>query len=429
MENSALFTDLFYARSLMALSLGFHIIFASIGIGMPFLMALAQLLWFKDRQAVYLELSEKWSKGTALLFVIGAISGTVLSFELGLLWPKFMEAAGATIGVAFSLEGFAFFMEAIFLGVFLYGRDKLPPLIHSISAIIVAISGLLSAVFVVATNAWMNHPYNISDNPLINVFTNPMFPQMAIHLVLASYISCFLLVAGVHAYYLLKDKGNVFHREAFKLSVIAFAVIAPFMLISGDHSAKVVYKLQPIKFAALEAHYHTEQPASFVVGGIANNESMTVDYAVKIPRLLSFLTNNNFDAEVQGLEEFPKEDWPNTNIVHIAFTVMIACGSILVLLSLWILYAFFIKKNLFESNNLIKALILASPLGFIAMEAGWIVTEVGRQPWIIYGIMRTKEAVTTVSNIGIYFYIFAALYLTLAITLTIIMRRIFRKAA
>lgn len=429
MENLNLFNDLFYARSLMALSLGFHIIFASIGIGMPFLMALAQLLWFKNREPVYQELSEKWSKGTALLFVIGAISGTVLSFELGLLWPKFMEYAGATIGVAFSLEGFAFFMEAIFLGVFLYGRDKLPPLIHLISAIIVAISGLFSAIFVVATNAWMNNPYSAGNNPLINVFTNPMFPQMAIHLVLASYIACFLLVAGVHAYYLLKDKTDLFHREAFKLAVISFAALAPLMLISGDHSAKVVYKLQPIKFAAMEAHYHTEQPASFIVGGIANNESMTVDYAVKIPRLLSLLSNNNLDAEVQGLEAFPKENWPNTNIVHIAFTLMIVCGSILVLLSLWIFYAFFIKKNLFKNNNLIKAMIIASPLGFIAMEAGWIVTEVGRQPWVIYGIMRTKEAVTTVTNIGIYFYIFAALYLLLAITLTVIMQRIFKKAS
>lgn len=420
--------DLLYARSLMALSLGFHIIFASIGIGMPFLMALSQLVWFKKRDAVYLELSEKWSKGTALLFIIGAISGTVLSFELGLLWPKFMEYAGPTIGVAFSLEGFAFFMEAIFLGVFLYGRNKLPPLIHLISAIIVAISGALSAVFVVATNAWMNNPYMVSGNPLIDIFSNPMFPQMAIHLVLASYIACFLLVAGVHAYYLLKDRSNLVHREAFKLSILSFAFIAPLMLISGDHSAKVVYNLQPVKFAAMEAHYHTEKPAEFIFGGLANSESMTVDHAVRIPMLLSFLSSNNFNAQVPGLEEIDKSNWPNVNIVHIAFTLMIICGSLFVPLSLWVLYSRFIKKNLLDNRLLLIAALIASPLGYIAMESGWVVTEVGRQPWVIYGIMHTKEAVTSTTNIGVYFYIFAALYLLLAVTLTIVMKRIFRKA-
>lgn len=428
MESLTIVNDLFYARSLMALSLGFHIIFASIGIGMPFLMALSQFIWFRKREPIYLELSDKWSKGTALLFIIGAISGTVLSFELGLLWPVFMEYAGPTIGVAFSLEGFAFFMEAIFLGVFLYGKNRLPPLIHLISAIIVALSGAISAVFVVATNAWMNNPYAITGNPLIDIFTNPMFPQMAIHLVLASYISCFLLVAGVHSYYFLKDRTNLIHREALKLSVVSFALITPLMLISGDHSAKVVYKIQPIKFAAMEAHYHTEKPAEFIFGGIANSESMTVDYAVKIPKLLSFLSTNNFSAEVTGLDQFDKSNWPNVNIVHIAFTLMILSGTLLVILSLFILYKKFITKDFFEARNLIKAIIIASPLGFIAMEAGWIVTEVGRQPWVIYGIMLTKEAVTTVTNIGVYFYIFAALYLLLAITLTIVMKRIFRKA-
>jgi cytochrome d ubiquinol oxidase subunit I len=345
-----------------------------------------------------------------------------------------MEVSGPIIGVAFAMEGFAFFMEAIFLGIFLYGRDRLPPAIHTAVGFIVALAGACSAVFVVATNAWMNFPLADASDPFKEVFGSPMFFQMAVHLVLGSYVACFGLVAGVHAIILLSKKmfkkfhvqDYEVHHKAFKVAAIAMSLLIPLQLVSGDYSAKVIAKSQPAKFAAMEALFKTQEAAPLSVGGIADVKERKLKYAIEIPHALSFLAHGDFNTAVTGLEEFPEEDWPIVNVVHLAFDTMVGSGSLMLLLGLITLFKVFIQRTGLLSSKLWLAYALATPLGLIAIETGWIVTEVGRQPWIIYGRMRTIDAVTTSAELGPYFYGYAALYIILLSTMILVMQRIFR---
>src|SRR6266853_6383704 len=275
--------DFFFARSQMAMSLAFNIVFAALGIGMPLLMAIAEGMYLRTNQPVYLDLSKRWAKGTAILFAVGAVSGTVLSFELGLLWPKFMEYAGGIIGMPFSLEGFAFFTEAIFLGIYLYGWNRIPPVLHWLAGIVVAVSGVLSAVFVVLANAWMNapagfdvvngHPVNI--NP-IAAMLNPASLHETIHMVLAAYVATAFLVAGIHAFFLLRDPQSVFHRASCSIALVIACISIPLQMLSGDFAAREVAKLEPPKLAAMEAHYQTGRGVPLVVGGIPDDATKTV---------------------------------------------------------------------------------------------------------------------------------------------------------
>jgi cytochrome bd ubiquinol oxidase subunit I len=239
-------TDLFFARAQMGLSLAFHIIFAAVGIGMPLLMALAEGLYLRRRDAVYLDLAQRWARGTAILFAVGAVSGTVLSFELGLLWPRFMEYAGGIIGMPFSLEGFAFFTEAIFLGIYLYGWDRIPPVMHWLSGIVVALSGLLSGVFVVTVNAWMNAPTGfqvvdgrVTDIDPVAAMLNPASLHQVLHMTLAAYVATGFVVAAVHAFFLLRDRTNAFHRRALGIALAVAAVSIPLQIVSGDLIARM----------------------------------------------------------------------------------------------------------------------------------------------------------------------------------------------
>src|SRR5258708_1542163 len=249
----------------MALYLGFHIVFAEIGIAMPVLMVLAEWRWFKTGDDLYRQLARRWAKGTAVLFAVGAVSGTVLSFELGLLWPAFMRFAGPVIGIPFSLEGFAFFTEAIFLGIYLYGWDRIPAVLHWFAGIVVAASGMLSAVFVVMANAWMNAPtgFEVVDDRVMNVdpiaaMLNPASLSQVIHMVLAAYVATGFVVAAVHAFFLLRDRANPFHRHALGIALGVGALAIPLQIVSGDVIARMVAQRQPAKLAAMEAHYHTQ---------------------------------------------------------------------------------------------------------------------------------------------------------------------------
>ena len=287
--------DFFFARSQMAMSLAFHIIFAALGIGMPLLMAVAEGMYLRTRQPVYLDLSKRWARGTAILFAVGAVSGTVLSFELGLLWPKFMEQAGAIIGMPFSLEGFAFFTEAIFLGVYLYGWNRVSPFAHWLSGVLVAVSGIFSGIFVVTANAWMNAPAGfkmvdgkITDIDPIAAMLNPASFHEVLHMTLAAFVATGFLVAAVHAFFLLRDRSNLFHRSALGIALALACVSIPLQILSGDVSARAVARLQPAKLAAMEAHYRTQTGAPLLIGGIPNDDAMKTDYAIAIPRGLSF---------------------------------------------------------------------------------------------------------------------------------------------
>jgi cytochrome d ubiquinol oxidase subunit I len=425
--------DLLAARSQMAMSLGFHIIFAAIGIAMPLLMVIAEWKWLRTREEVYLQLAQRWAKGTAVLFAVGAVSGTVLSFELGLLWPRFMGYAGAIIGMPFSLEGFAFFTEAIFLGIYLYGWKRVPEHTHLLAGAIVAFSGALSGIFVVIANSWMNSPtgFDLLDGKPINInpiaaMLNPMALSETVHMTIAAYAATGFVVAGIHAFLLLRDPTNRFHRRALAIALLVGGAAAIIQPLSGDLSARYVARYQPAKLAALEAHFRTEAGAPLNIGGIPNLETRETNYAVKIPYGLSLLAFHDPHATVQGLNDFPRDEWPNTLIVHIAFQLMVALGSLLAAISLCGAFLWWRRRTVPDGKWFLRSLVIAAPAGILAIEAGWTVTELGRQPWIVYGIMRTSEAVTPMPGLIIPFVLFTLLYLFLAV---VVVWLLFRQVA
>jgi len=414
-------TDLLAARSQMAVSLGFHIVFAALGIAMPVMIALAEWRWLSRKDEHGLSLAKRWSKGTAILFAVGAVSGTVLSFELGLLWPAFMERAGPSIGPLFALEGFAFFTEAIFLGIYLYGWSRIPPKAHFVAGIIVALSGVASAVFVITANAWMNHPtgFVLEDGRLTHVqplvaFLHPIAWHEILHMLLAAFAATGFLVAGIHAFWLLRDPGSRFHRLALAIALAVGGLPALLQLLSGDLIARAVAEHQPAKLAAMEALFVTAAGADFQIGGLPDAATQTVRYALVIPNGLSLLLHHDARAEVVGLDRVPRSDWPPVAVVHVAFQLMVACGFLMALLALWSGWRWWKSRRLEQDRRLLLALVVAAPLGFIAIEAGWIVTEVGRQPWIIDHVMRTSEAVTSMPGLWIPMATFTLLYLVLA---------------
>jgi cytochrome d ubiquinol oxidase subunit I len=422
--------DLLAARWQMAVSLGFHIIFACIGMVMPFFMATSHYKYLKSKKPLYKDLTKAWSKGVAIFFVTGAVSGTVLSFELGLLWPKFMLHAGPIFGMPFSLEGTAFFIEAIALGFFLYGWGKFNPWFHWFTGVVVGVSGLASGILVVAANGWMNSPagFDFVDGEYLNIdpiaamFNDAWFSQ-ALHMTLAAFAATGFAVAGIHAFLLMKGKNKAFHRSAFLIALSFGAVAAVLQPISGDISAKDIAVRQPAKLAAMEALYGTQKGAPLLIGGIPNEETKEVKYAIEIPGALSFLAHGDFDAEVQGLDQIPEENHPPVLITHIAFQVMVGMGMILVALSLLFFLSLWKKKSWQGKRWFLWLFVLATPLGFIAVEAGWTVTEVGRQPWIIYGVLKTADSLTPIPGIAYSFYLFTAVYLSLAVIVTFLLYR------
>ena len=415
-------TDLLAARSQMAVSLGFHIIFAMVGIAMPVLMAVAERRWQRSGDRIYLELAHRWAKGTAILFAVGAVSGTVLSFELGLLWPTFMEHAGAIIGMPFSLEGFAFFTEAVFLGVYLYGWDRISPRAHLAAGWAVVVSGVLSGVFVVVANAWMNAPTGfrwvdgraVDIDPIAAMMNPAAFPQV-LHMTLAAYAATGLVVAGIHAWPLLRQPRNAFHRRALSVALLIGAPAAVLQPISGDLSARFVAHWQPAKLAAMEGQFRTERGAPLRVGGWPDEAAGKTRYAIEIPYGLSLLAFMDPNAEVKGLEAFPREHWPPVAIVHAAFQVMVGLGTFMALVSAVALWLMWRRRDLPQHRCLLRALVVAAPMGFICTEAGWIVTEVGRQPWIVYRVMKTADAVTPMPGLIVPFLVFTALYCALGV--------------
>ncbi|ETZ20612.1 cytochrome ubiquinol oxidase subunit I [Pedobacter sp. V48] len=422
--------DFLAARLQMAFSLGFHIVFACIGMVMPFFMSVAHFYWLKTKKVVYKDVTKAWSKGVAIFFATGAVSGTVLSFELGLLWPTFMEHAGPIFGMPFSLEGTAFFIEAIALGFYLYGWDKLNPWFHWVTGVVVGISGLLSGILVVAANAWMNSPagFDFVDGKYLNIdpikamFNDAWFSQ-ALHMSVAAFVSTGFAVAGVHALMILRGRNVLFHSKAFKIAAVFGTVAACLQPISGDISAKDVAHRQPAKLAAMEAHFHTERNAPLIIGGIPDTANKRVDYAIKIPGLLSFMTTGDFNGEVKGLDVIPKEDQPPVAVTHYAFQIMVGLGMAMVFIALLYFIALWKKRQWLKSNWLLKLFVIATPMGFIALEAGWTVTEVGRQPWIINGVMRTADAATPMPGIAYSFYLFTGVYISLAIIVSLLLYR------
>lgn len=427
-------SDLLAARTQMAVSLGFHIVFAEIGIAMPLLMVLAEWRWRKTGDATYLELAKRWARGSAILFAVGAVSGTALSFELGLLWPKFMQFAGPIIGLPFSLEGFAFFTEAIFLGVYLYGWEKISARAHLAAGAIVALSGAASAVFVVMVNAWMNTPAGVtmsggsitSIDPIAGMF-NPSTLQQALHMLIASYAATGLGVAGLHALMLLRRSQYQFHRHALTLALLMGAPAAILQPLSGDLSARTVAEFQPVKLAALEGQFATERGAPLRIGGWPNADARETRFAIDIPHGLSLAAFHDWNAEVKGLDAFDRDLWPPLAPVHVGFQLMVALGTAMALVSLWVAVMAVRRRVVSDSVWLLRALAIVTPFGFIATEAGWTVTEVGRQPWVVQGILRTADAVTPMPGLIVPMTLFTLLYLALGGIVVVLMAGLVRE--
>ncbi|MBI4403703.1 MAG: cytochrome ubiquinol oxidase subunit I [Deltaproteobacteria bacterium] len=428
--------NLLFARIQMGYSLAFHIIFAVVGIAMPVLMAMSEIIWLRRGNEAARELTKRWAKGTAIFFAVGAVSGTVLSFELGLLWPKFMEKTGPIVGIPFSLEGFAFFTEAIFLGVYLYGWDRISKRAHLLAGIVIALSGAASAGFVMMVNAWMNCPGGIEFDPTSDTFTKvsilqTMFSRtwlvQTAHMLVAAYAATGFAVAGVHALALLKGKATEFHQLAFSIALTLAIPMALLQILVGDWTAKSVANTQPIKFAAMEGQFETERRAPLRLGGIPDAQERKTRFAVEIPGLLSFLGYGDFNAQVKGLNSFPPQEQPPLLIPHLCFQLMVLIGMYMALASVWCLWTYWKKRTLIGSPRLLVTIVGAGPLGFLALEAGWMVTEIGRQPWALSKIYKVSEVVTPMPGLAVPCAVFFLVYCFLALTVFIIMRRQFRE--
>ncbi|MCB9762624.1 MAG: cytochrome ubiquinol oxidase subunit I [Alphaproteobacteria bacterium] len=425
-------TDLLAARAQMAMSLAFHILFAVVGMAMPLLMVAAEAMWLRTREAGWLDLAKRWSKGTAVLFAVGAVSGTVLSFELGLLWPSFMAEAGPLIGLPFSLEGFAFFFEAIFLGIYLYGWERVGERLHLAAGVGVLCSGVASAVFVVSANAWMNTPAGFEgdlETGLHSIdpyaaFLASSFPTQAVHMVLAAFVTVGFAVAAIHAWRLLKTPQSAFDRRAFAVALAVGGAAALVQPLSGHASAEHVAHEQPLKLAAMEGHWETLSGAPLHVGGWPDEAAEETRWAIKLPYMLSILGFMDPQAEVRGLTEWPPEERPPVAVTHVAFQLMVGAGTVLMAVSALGAGLAWRRRGPPLDPWYLKLVVLSGPLGLVALEAGWVVTEVGRQPWIVRGLLRTADAVTPMPHLILPFTAFSALYGVLGVTVIGLLRRI-----
>jgi len=412
--------DVLFARGQMAVSLAFHIVFAAIGIALPLLMVLAELRWLRTRDPEYLDLAKRWSKGAAVLFAVGAVSGTVLSFELGLLFPIFMKHAGPLVSMPFSLEGFAFFTEAIFLGIYLYGWKRVPEKLHVAAGFAVAVSGAASALFVTIANAWMNAPrgFRVVDGRFVDVdplraMGTPFALHEVVHGTLAAYLATGIAVAAIPAVLLLRNPASTFHRKALSLALVIAVPSALLQPLTGHYAGQQVAIGQPAKLAAMEQLQRTQARAPIRVG------------PVEVPGALSILAHGNPSAVVTGLDAFAPRDRP-PRAVKPLFQAMVFCGMVLAALAAWAIWLRLRARPF--GRAFLKATAIAGPLGFAALEAGWGVTELGRQPWVIYGVLRTADAVTPMHGLVVPFTAFVLVYLFLSAAVVALLRDQFREA-
>jgi cytochrome d ubiquinol oxidase subunit I len=426
-------TTLQAARSQMAFTLGFHIILASLGVALPALMLIANYRGLRHQDADALKLAQRWSKAVAVTFAVGAVTGTVLSFEFGLLWPAFTGRFGEVFGVLFALEGIFFFLEAIFIAIYIFGWKHLSPWTHFWSGVPVVITGLGGAFSVVAVNSWMNQPQGYapttgkvtSVEPLKVIF-NPAVPYEVPHMILAAYLVTGFLVASIYAVGMLRGRRDRIHRLGLLIPLTVACIATPIQFAVGDTAARSIAKDQPIKFAAMECVQTTSTDVTEYLGGRCTSSG--VKDGIGIPGLDSFLVGWSTSTQVIGLDSVPPDDRPPANtMLHWAFDAMVGICSVLILLALWLGIGWWRKKDFPQSRWFLRATAVSGVASVVALECGWIVTEVGRQPWIVYNVMRTSDAVTQAGGIWITFAAVLALYLALGTTLIITLRAMSRR--
>jgi cytochrome bd ubiquinol oxidase subunit I len=421
------------ARQMQALSLGVHIPLVCFGIAFPVMVLFAESLHLRTGDPVYKALAKRWSKVMLILFAIGVVTGTILSFELGLLWPRFMERWGEVFGFAFALEGVAFFAEAIFIAIYVYGWDRLSPRAHFLSGIPIAVAGVAGSSFVIAVNGWMNNPQGfdvgadgeVTDVRPFEALFNANLWHEEIHMYLAAFIVASALVAGVYAVAWLRGRRDRHHRAGLVIPLAVLSLAAPAQIVVGDWAARTVAEEQPTKLAAMEGLDQTTKGAGLTLGGVYFDGE--VHGGVTIPDMLSLLAFHDPDATVEGLEAVPSDDRPPVGWVRNGFQVMVGIGTLLAALGLWFLWSRWRRGALPRTPWFHRAVVAAGPLALVALIAGWIVTEVGRQPWIVYELMRTEEAVTGAEGIPVGYATLALVYVGLASVALFMLRRLARQ--
>ena len=422
---------LFEARQMQALSLAVHIPLVCFGIAFPALVLFAEWRYLRTGDPVYRTLARRWSKIMLALFAVGVVTGTILSFELGLLWPVWMQDFGNVFGLGFTLEGFSFFVEAIFIGIYVYGWDRLRPRFHFWCGLPIAVAGVTGSFFVISVNAWMNHPSGfvladgraVDAHPWSALFANPFFYAEYVHMYFAGYIVCGFLMAGAYAWAMLRGRRGRYERAALGISLSAAAVASPVQVVVGDWAARDVAVYQPVKLAAMEGLAQTTRGAAEHLLGWYNGHAVV--YGIEIPRLLALLAFHNPSATVKGLSIVPLADQPPVNVIRFAFQTMVGIGTLLALLGLIWLY-FRVRRRFPPGRWFYWAVLLAGPLSVVALIAGWITTEVGRQPWIVYEVMRVDAAVTGAHFIPFGYGALCLVYLFLAGAVFWLLRRFSR---
>jgi cytochrome bd ubiquinol oxidase subunit I len=423
---------LLQARQMQALSLAVHIPLVCFGIAFPALVVFCEWRFLRTGDVVYRTLAQRWSKIMLALFAIGVVTGTILSFEFGLLWPGFMATFGNVFGLGFTLEGFSFFVEAIFIAIYVYGWNRISPRMHLLAGVPVVISGITGSLFVIAVNGFMNHPSGfvlrngraVDAHPWSALFGDSYFWHEFVHMYFAGYIVAGFLVASAYAWGFLRGRRGRYERTALTVALSAAAIAAPLQIIVGDWAARDVAKEQPVKLAALEGLGQTTRGASEHLLGWYNGHQV-VD-GIGIPHLLSVLAFHSWNAKVAGLDTVPAADRPPVNLVRFSFQTMVGIGTLLALLGVVYLYVRLRRHRLPRSRWFYRAVVLAGPLSLVALIAGWMTTEIGRQPWVVYGYMRTAQAVTGARGIPVGYGVLVAVYVALAAALAWLLRRFSR---
>lgn len=415
------------ARMQFAFTVSFHIVFPAFSIGLASFLAVLNARWLITQNPVYRILFDYWKKIFAVAFGMGVVSGIVMAYQFGTNWSVFSDKAGPVIGPLMAYEVLsAFFLEAGFLGIMLFGRKRVGNGLHMFATAMVAAGTLMSATWILSVNSWMQTPagYSINDvgqfvpDDWFKVVFNPSFPYRLVHMVLAAFLTTAFVVGGVGAWHLLKDRTNAGARKMFSMAMWMAIIVTPLQIYAGDAHGLNTLEHQPIKVMAMEGHYHSyDEGAPLILFGIPNPKEKRIDYAIEIPKLSSLILKHDLNAPMKGLDTVPDEDEPPVAIVFWSFRVMVGIGFAMLGVGTWSLVQR-ARGKLYNTKWLHRASILMGPTGFVAVLAGWVTTEVGRQPFTVYGLLRTSDSLAPVEApavaasllafIVVYFFVFGA---------------------
>lgn len=420
------------SRMLTSTTLAFHIIFATIGVGVPIMISIAEFMGIKRNDSHYLLLARRWARGFTITVAVGVVTGTAIGLQLSMLWPSFMQVAGQVIALPLFMETFAFFFEAIFLGIYLYTWDRFKnKWIHWLLTIPVMIGSSASALFITMVNAFMNTPqgFELKDGKAINIdpiaaMLNPATPTKVFHVLTTAYLTSALVLAAITAFAILRKKGGDYHKKALRLTMVSALIFAFATAFAGDLSAKFLAEYQPEKLAAAEWHFETEEKADLIVFGTLD-ENNEVHNEIRLPGFLSFLAGSSFETEVIGLNEFPEDERPPLWI-HYLFDLMVSIGFYSIFIAAAFILFWKLKKWNEWNKPLLWGIVASGPLAMLAIEFGWIYAEVGRQPWILRGYMKVAEAATRADGVGLTFALFVGLYVLLGILCVVVLIKMFK---